>query len=166
MNMSACPCGSGTAYKACCEPAITGKRPAATAEALLRARYTAFNRVDIKFIEGSHAANTRGELDIEGMEQWARSAEWQRLEVIRVERGQAGDADGEIEFKAHYRLHNKDCVLHEFAEFVHKQGQWWYVDGRQPDVKQYVRETPKLGRNDPCNCGSGKKFKKCCALAA
>jgi len=26
-----------------------------------------------------------------------------------------------------------------------------------------VREEPKVGRNDPCPCGSGKKFKKCCA---
>jgi uncharacterized protein YecA (UPF0149 family) len=25
----------------------------------------------------------------------------------------------------------------------------------------YRRETPKLGRNDPCHCGSGLKFKKC-----
>ena len=28
----------------------------------------------------------------------------------------------------------------------------------------YVRETPKAGRNDPCPCGSGKKYKKCCGL--
>jgi uncharacterized protein YchJ len=28
----------------------------------------------------------------------------------------------------------------------------------------YVRETPKIGRNDPCPCGSGKKYKKCCGL--
>lgn len=26
----------------------------------------------------------------------------------------------------------------------------------------YVRETPKIGRNEPCPCGSGKKSKKCC----
>jgi hypothetical protein len=26
----------------------------------------------------------------------------------------------------------------------------------------YMRETPKTGRNDPCPCGSGKKYKKCC----
>ncbi|MBM7070738.1 SEC-C domain-containing protein [Shewanella sp. 202IG2-18] len=25
-----------------------------------------------------------------------------------------------------------------------------------------IRESPKVGRNDPCPCGSGKKFKKCC----
>ncbi len=30
-----------------------------------------------------------------------------------------------------------------------------------PVVETYRRETPKLGRNDPCFCGSGKKFKKC-----
>lgn len=163
--MSVCPCGSGGEYKACCEPVLAGTRPAPTAEALLRARYTAFNRVDIKFIESSHASNTRGQLDLKGIEQWARSAEWKRLEVIGVERGQPGDADGEIEFKAHYRLHNKDCMLHELAKFAHKQGRWWYVDSQLPDVRQYVRETPKLGRNDPCACGSGKKFKKCCMAA-
>lgn len=164
--MSLCPCGSGGDYKACCEPVLTGVKPASSAEALLRARYTAFVRADIKFIESSHAANTRGQLDLKGIEQWARASEWQKLEIIRAARGQSGDAGGEIEFKAYYRLHNKDCVLHELAEFVHKQGKWWYVDSRLPDVKQYVREAPKLGRNDPCSCGSGKKFKKCCALAA
>ena len=26
----------------------------------------------------------------------------------------------------------------------------------------YCRETPKIGRNEPCHCGSGKKYKKCC----
>ena len=25
-----------------------------------------------------------------------------------------------------------------------------------------VRDQPKIGRNDPCPCGSGKKYKKCC----
>ena len=35
----------------------------------------------------------------------------------------------------------------------------------EPDfepVQTYVRDTPKIGRNDPCPCGSGKKYKKCC----
>ena len=30
-------------------------------------------------------------------------------------------------------------------------------------VQPFVRATAKLGRNDPCSCGSGKKYKKCCA---
>ena len=33
-----------------------------------------------------------------------------------------------------------------------------------PDVEPYVREGPKVGRNDPCPCGSGKKYKKCCLM--
>ena len=35
--------------------------------------------------------------------------------------------------------------------------------GQSPDaVEQIVNTLPKVGRNDPCPCGSGKKFKKCC----
>ena len=30
------------------------------------------------------------------------------------------------------------------------------------ESKPFVRDTPKIGRNDPCPCGSGKKYKKCC----
>ena len=29
-------------------------------------------------------------------------------------------------------------------------------------LKPLVRQAPKVGRNDPCSCNSGKKFKKCC----
>ena len=29
-------------------------------------------------------------------------------------------------------------------------------------VETVRREEPKIGRNDPCSCGSGKKYKKCC----
>lgn len=32
-------------------------------------------------------------------------------------------------------------------------------------VEQYRRTAPKVGRNDPCPCGSGKKHKKCCLAA-
>lgn len=35
----------------------------------------------------------------------------------------------------------------------------WFDDSPQ---QPYVREHPKIGRNDPCPCGSGKKYKKCC----
>ncbi len=32
----------------------------------------------------------------------------------------------------------------------------------EPLVQPIVNESPKIGRNDPCPCGSGKKYKKCC----
>jgi hypothetical protein len=34
--------------------------------------------------------------------------------------------------------------------------------GHHHDVEPYVRTAPKVGANDPCPCGSGKKHKKCC----
>lgn len=39
-----------------------------------------------------------------------------------------------------------------------------FYEGQLPEQKAatYKRETPKVGRNDPCPCGSGKKYKKCC----
>jgi len=32
-------------------------------------------------------------------------------------------------------------------------------------IAPFVRSGPKIGRNDPCPCGSGKKYKKCCLAA-
>ena len=34
--------------------------------------------------------------------------------------------------------------------------------GHQHEMTPFVRSTPKVGANDPCPCGSGKKHKKCC----
>lgn len=37
--------------------------------------------------------------------------------------------------------------------------------GHQADLlRPITRQAPKVGRNDPCPCGSQKKFKKCCGL--
>lgn len=47
----------------------------------------------------------------------------------------------------------------------------WLDDDKDGDLsaedyhgKTYVRTVAKIGRNDPCSCGSGKKYKKCCGL--
>jgi len=38
-------------------------------------------------------------------------------------------------------------------------------DHHHHQIETYRREVPKVGRNDPCHCGSGKKFKKCHGVA-
>jgi hypothetical protein len=50
-----------------------------------------------------------------------------------------------------------------------RQRRWREEDARRRDrrphwdaMTTYVRATPKVGRNDPCPCGSGKKYKRCC----
>ena len=45
-------------------------------------------------------------------------------------------------------------------------GLWYFVDGAPGRQEPFVRDDAKVGRNDPCPCGSGKKFKKCCGKAA
>jgi uncharacterized protein YecA (UPF0149 family) len=37
-----------------------------------------------------------------------------------------------------------------------------YEDEPEEIVEPFFQETPKIGRNSPCPCGSGKKYKKCC----
>ncbi|MDB5838867.1 MAG: hypothetical protein JWQ23_819 [Herminiimonas sp.] len=38
----------------------------------------------------------------------------------------------------------------------------YWLPHRKSTVATVQREAPKVGRNDPCTCGSGKKFKNCC----
>ena len=67
------------------------------------------------------------------------------------------------EFEAVYERDNLKDIHHEKARFIKKDGKWLYKDG---DIvpKTIFRTGPKIGRNDPCPCGSGKKYKHCCAL--
>ena len=50
---------------------------------------------------------------------------------------------------------------HERAQFERIEGIWYFSDGVPVTPKQFIRQQPKVGRNDPCPCGSGKKFKHC-----
>ena len=43
-----------------------------------------------------------------------------------------------------------------------QQGIQQQVGGGPPQARQPITTEKKVGRNDPCTCGSGKKYKKCC----
>ena len=49
-----------------------------------------------------------------------------------------------------------------FAEGRHEEAAKWKPMSMEPTDQQMSRKPPKVGRNEPCPCGSGKKFKKCC----
>jgi SEC-C motif-containing protein len=66
-----------------------------------------------------------------------------------------------VEFKAKFRENEEAKEHHELASFVKLKGSWYFDDGRLPPNKPVKLEGPKIGRNDPCPCGSGKKYKKC-----
>ncbi len=48
------------------------------------------------------------------------------------------------------------------SEHEHVHGPNCNHDHHHHLLKPITRDAPKIGRNDPCTCGSQKKFKKCC----
>jgi SEC-C motif-containing protein len=162
--MSDCPCGSGRSFDDCCRPYLDREAEPPTAEALMRARYTAHTRTDIDYIQETHDAETREDIDRDATERWASRAEWLGLEIRETEAGGAEDAVGAVEFVAHYRERDDRKRHHELARFMgDDDGRWVYVDGEAPEQGTVRREGPRVGRNEPCPCGSGRKYKKCCA---
>ena len=158
--MNKCPCGSGAEYGACCEPIVTGKKAAETAEQLMRARYSAHVKTEIDFLfESTHPAHRQG-YDHKGTRTWAENSEWHGLQVLETIQGGPRDEEGEVEFVARFR--DKDGLRshHERGQFKRQDGRWLFTEGTM--VKPQPLSSSKVGRNDPCPCGSGSKFKKCC----
>ena len=160
--MEPCPCGSGLEYENCCRPIIQGDQAALTAEALLRSRYSAHVKAEIDHIFDTTHPAKRGEVTRDQIADWSKNSEWMGLEILEIRDGQAEDESGSIEFVARYREKGKQQEHREIAEFKKVDGRWLFYDGQAPKPKQIIRNGPKIGRNDPCPCGSGKKYKKCC----
>jgi SEC-C motif-containing protein len=160
--MELCPCGSGDVYAGCCEPLIRGERDAETAEALMRSRYSAYAKVEIDYLYQTTHLSQRSKFNHEESAAWSKKAQWISLEVLRTEKGGPDEDAGIVEFVARYREKERLVNHHEIAEFVREEGGWRFKDGHSPKPEQAIRKGPKIGRNDPCPCGSGKKHKKCC----
>ncbi|WP_019644440.1 YchJ family protein [Novispirillum itersonii] len=154
-----CPCGSGLPGDACCGPLLAGQ-PAATAEALMRSRYTAFTHGDIAYLQRTMAPDIQMDFDPVETARIAGEADWLGLEVRAVS---AADADtATVEYIASFRLNGQKRIHHERAEFRRDSGAGWLVCGGEVNPKGETVRNTAPGRNDPCSCGSGKKYKKCC----
>ncbi len=117
-----CPCGTGRAYAACCGPVLAGAA-AGTAEQLMRSRYTAFAVGDADHLLATWAGATRpARLDLDA------ALRWERLEVLSAQGG-LFDAEGTVEFRAHWRRGAQRGVLHERSRFVREDGRWRYLGG-------------------------------------
>ena len=158
--MTHCPCDSGSDLEQCCGPIIAGNAPAPTAEALMRSRFTAFARGNLDHVERTLCREERETFDPAAADDMAK-VEWTRLEILGTTDGSAGDDSGTVTFAAHFRQDGKRLVHHERSTFRREDGLWVYVDG-DINPKDPPRLVEKVGRNEPCPCGSGKKFKKCC----
>ena len=154
-----CPCGSGSAFTSCCGPLLAGT-PARTAGALMRSRYSAYVRGEIDYILATHDPAGAGDVDRAATEKWSREAEWLGLTIVATEQGGEQDDTGMVEFIARHKTEGVEVAHHERSQFRKLDGAWRFVSGTP--VKQVpVTRGDKTGRNDPCPCGSGKKYKKC-----
>lgn len=162
MSDTLCPCCSGKQFSECCGPIVEHSIKAPTAESLMRARYTAYAMCNIDFLYASSGKEVQDEFDPEASRRWAEGSQWDGMEVISTEKGTEADDDGIVEFIARYSVNGTEFEHHERSIFQRVNGEWKFIDGKLVKPEPFVRETPKVGRNDPCPCGSGKKYKKCC----
>jgi len=147
ISPTACPCGSGRLLAQCCGRHHAGE-PAPTPEALMRSRYSAFALGLTDYLLATWHPSTRpAQLPADD------ATEWKRLEVL--DSGEEGDR-GRVHFRATFREGGRWALLEEHSRFVHEDGQWLYLDGDSAVHRL------KPGRNAPCPCGSGRKFKACC----
>lgn len=155
-NLKLCPCCSGTNYGQCCEPYITGTQEAPTAEALMRSRYVAYTQNNNDYLLATWHESTRPKDDLPADE----NINWCNLEILTTEDGTENDHTGVVEFRAKCRVKGESAGLDEASDFVKEEGRWYYVDGRS--IQPVRTRQQRVGRNEPCPCGSGKKYKKCC----
>lgn len=154
-----CPCGSGKQFGACCALYINGE-PAPDAQALMRSRYTAYVVGALDHVAATHAPEVREDFNRAEAERLARVCQFQYLDIRKVVEN--GDS-AQIDFVIRFRRDNKDMMQVELAEFRRENGHWLYAGGKlSSQVSQ--RTVTRVGRNDPCPCGSGKKAKKCCGM--
>lgn len=160
--MELCPCGSQIAYAECCEPFISGRVTAPTAEKLMRARYTAYAKTAVEFIMSSTIEEKRKECDEKAIRDWSQLSTWHQLEILSTSKGGEADTEGQVEFIAHFTEAGIRKNYHEKGVFKKISGAWYYVDGEVQKSQPYIRTEEKISRNSTCLCGSGKKYKKCC----
>lgn len=150
-----CFCCSSNMFNQCCEPLLLGKEYAKQPEQLMRSRFSAYKTENYRYILSTYADLQRQNLDIIAIKNSAVGTKWLSLDII--ESSQKSEF-GQVEFKAYFRVENQYFVLHEVSEFILENNQWKYTEG---DIISDGLPL-KIGRNDPCPCTSGKKFKKCC----
>lgn len=158
--MTTCPCGSTLSFDACCEPYILGTTKAPTAEALMRSRYSAYVTHAIDYIVKT-CTDRDGSLDPEAIRTWSTTSQWHGLQILKTVKGGPDDTEGEVEFIASFSQKGEKQETREYGLFKKIKDQWLY-DTCRKNASTVVRTAPKIGRNEKCSCGSGKKFKHCC----
>ncbi len=147
-----CPCGSTKTYQECCQPFHNEMCLPATAEELMRSRYSAFCLKKAGYLLNTWYPGSRPE----AQDIISDSVKYLSLEILDTSAGLAQDAEGTVTFIAKFIENDQLFTMEEKSSFLKQQGKWFYTDGEN-DLRQ-----DSVKKNGPCPCGSGKKFKRCC----
>lgn len=123
----------------------------------MRSRYSAFHLGKIDYLIATLHPSKRQITDRESLAQTLSTTTWIGLRILATDGGTADESDGWVEFVASFREGGVAKQLHERSRFIQEDGRWFYLDGEYENLLP----VPKPGRNDPCWCGSEKKYKKC-----
>jgi SEC-C motif-containing protein len=120
----------------------------------------------VDYVLKTHHSRTSHEVKREEIQEWSAGSEWLGLKIVQKEAGEPADETGTILFCAMYRTKadGEDAERNDHWEqsyFEKEGGEWKFLDAKGVKAGPVRRESPKVGRNDPCHCGSGQKFKKC-----
>lgn len=151
MTPNLCRCNSGNPDTTCCQPFLDGQALPQTPEQLMRSRYSAFCQGQIDYLIATHHPSQRQGDERQTLAQTIATTQWVGLKVLHsAQRGE----NGQVEFVAFYQRIGVVEQLHEKSEFVREAGRWFYLTGE-------ILPPVTIGRNEPCWCGSGRKYKQC-----
>ena len=125
----------------------------------MRSRYTAHVARDNEHLHRTYLATAREPYVAETGTAWKS---WTRLVIHSHESGARPDT-AFVDFTAYYLEEGHEHPLHEKGEFQRVDGTWFYARAVRQGAAPIRASQAKVGRNDPCPCGSGKKYKQCCA---
>ena len=121
--MEKCPCGSQIQYSACCKLIHDNHDNAHSAEALMRARFSAFNKKLVIFLYNTTHPTTRRFVKKTEIQNWVENNKWMHLKILN-------STKTTVEFKAYYlNQHLESEVQHEKSQFKDFQGRWYYLKG-------------------------------------
>lgn len=123
----------------------------------MRSRYTAHVVGDIAYLDKTYLPTAKG---TDTVSHSLGDRKWVKLEIHQHD-ANVKPGLSHVDFSAHFTEKGAAGIMHEKSEFEEIDGSWIFTRTLRQGPPPIVN-APKVGRNDPCPCGSGKKFKKCC----
>lgn len=151
--MVMCPCGLLQPYTQCCQRLHDSSQAAASAEQLMRSRYAAFALGKIDYIVQTTLPAQQHLLDVQAITAWSQQNQWLDLSIVSSQPA-IKPHHAKVEFIARFKDQQGEQQHHELSSFVQIDTRWYFLD---PTVQ------PMPGLKSACLCGSGQKFKRCCA---